>query len=96
MDVGVAASINAYCVPRMHILHVIEMATKRFLSSSSKSKKQSGKYHLLRFVDGKQKRKRSIKHSWLRCDKTNESVELLWCASCRSEKLFSSVDFWFS
>ena len=45
-------------------------------------KNKRGKYQSLRFVVGKRKKKRNIKHSWLRCDKT-ESIELLWCTSCR-------------
>ena len=81
MYVGVATSIN---VLRTRTLHMIEMATKQLSSSSSKSKKQKRQVSLAMFRHWQTEKEREYQTlSWLRCDKINESVELLWCASCR-------------
>lgn len=82
MDVGVAASIKR--IARTCTLHVIEMATKRLSSSSSKSKKQKWQVSLATFHRWQTEKEKEYQTlSWLRCDKIHESVELLWCASCR-------------
>ena len=53
-------------------------------SSSSKSKKQKRQVSLATFCRWQTEKEKEYQTlSWLRCDKANQSVELLWCASCR-------------
>ena len=83
-NVGVAGSKIYWMPTRTYTLgytYITKMATG---SSSSKSKKQKRQVSLATFRRWQTEKEKEYQTlSWLRCDKANQSVELLRCASCR-------------